>query len=112
MREDIDCGIMEYKCRKCEKPFVRAKDAAYHEKRCGECFCSICNKKFICQISLQKHLKIHQQTYKCQICSKIFSNQYNLRRHMNVHSKNKEFSCQHCNAKFTLKAHQKRHEKI
>ena len=41
MREDIDCGIINYECRICKTSFSRAKDAAYHEKKCGKCTCSI-----------------------------------------------------------------------
>lgn len=111
MRKDIDCGIMEYKCRKCKASFTRAKDAAYHQKKCVECKCSICNKIFTCELALKQHMNIHEKKYECETCHKAFSTKYILTRHTKVHSKQKDFACNYCNSKFTSKYNQKRHEK-
>ena len=111
LREDIDCGIVTYKCRRCSASFTRAKDAAYHEKRCEECQCTTCCKVFSSKLSLARHMNIHSAKYECETCHKTFATKHILVRHTKVHSKDKDFTCHSCNAKFKTKFSQERHEK-
>ena len=83
----MDCGIIKYECRKCGKSFGKAKHATYHEKTCGQCICTICNKNCSSKIAFLKHMNVHEESYKCETCNKVFSTKYNLTRHGKVHSK-------------------------
>lgn len=113
VKEDEDCGIAQYICKKCHKSFPRAKDASYHEKYCEEGMCNICSKKFLNRLALKRHMAIHEGKYKCQTCQKSFSGQTSLKRHVKVHTgtQKKEFACRLCDAKFTTKSNMTRHVK-
>lgn len=113
VKEDIDCRIVEYKCKKCQKSFPRAKDANYHQKHCEEAICTICSKTFLNRLALRRHMAVHEEKYKCQTCLKSFAGQASLKRHIQVHSgtQEKEFACLFCKAKFTTKSNMIRHVK-
>ena len=113
MKEDIDCGIVELKCSICEKLFPRAKDLAYHEKKCEKCVCNICKKEYSNKLSLRRHMVIHDKKYECQVCKKSFAGQGSLNRHAKVHSvsKEKDHACPHCSATFGIRSNMVRHLK-
>ena len=85
---------------KCSASFTRAKDAAYHEKKCEECQCTTCHKIFSSLLNLEKHMNVHRGNYKCETCHKAFATKYTLVRHTKVHSKESDYACHFCNAKF------------
>lgn len=45
----------------------------------------------------------------CKFCSKRFSISKNAKVHLRVHTKERPFSCNHCNQKFSYKSTLKQH---
>ena len=99
-------------CSKCTKTFKNRRDKVYHERRCGNCVCSFCEKSFPHKLKLKLHINVHEEKYKCQVCNKVFTTQQGLTRHASSHDKSLEgYSCDICQQKFTLKPNLTRHMK-
>ena len=111
-REDRDCGLRSFSCKKCKKEFKREKDLRYHESSCGEivCYHTNCGKTFKDAILLKKHLKTHEENFVCEVCGKSFGVLQTYKRHIDTHE-NKQFECQVCGKKFRTKGNMVRHQK-
>ena len=74
--------------------------------------CSDCDKSFIFENSLSKHIKADHEkdSFNCDNCDKSFNYQSNLIRHKNIkHAPKVSYKCNQCEKhfmyKFTLKKH-------
>lgn len=72
--------------------------------------CKQCEKKFLFQHQLKRHLATHDPNMKiksdnvCSICQKVYGSPTNLRRHIEtVHLKIKSFFCTICSKNFSQK---------
>ncbi|CAL4079611.1 unnamed protein product, partial [Meganyctiphanes norvegica] len=78
-------------------------------KRVGEkqYQCSQCDKAYMFQHNLQKHMRIHTgvKPYLCKYCDNAFSHEISLRDHMKTHKiQEKRYPCNHCSKTFTRKS--------
>lgn len=79
--------------------------------------CEYCNKTFLFQSRLERHLLIHTKLklFKCIYCSSSFSLKANLKVHIRIHTGTKPYKCPFpsCTKSFTqsnnLKVHLKTH---
>ena len=78
----------------CSEIFGSIKDLNIHHKQDhGIVKCTICNKYFSTQSSLDKHSYTHGELkFNCELCGKCFPFQSRLDQHMLVHINNK-LSC-------------------
>jgi uncharacterized Zn-finger protein len=115
-RDNKTCSV----CLKESKDkYAREKhEAIVHKQECQKFKCDICPKSFVCQSSLDYHVKKHQQLVEkptCELCGKQFASSGSLKRHTNIAHKTddlptKIFSCD-CGQKFSLLSNLKRHKR-
>ena len=79
--------------------------------------CTVCEKGFKCQVSLNKHVRhthVNERIYGCDICGKMFKSKIVLRCHLQCHTDIKPFKCKvcghRCRTKFNLEIHQATHD--
>lgn len=98
-------------CNTCEKTFNSNKEKSKHD--CGvrtekQTFsCIICNKIFIQETTLKKHMKSHlslpvkehNKEFVCETCGKIFYDKKVLMQHNTAHQE-RNFECNICGKKF------------
>ncbi|KAJ6633995.1 Transcription factor grauzone [Pseudolycoriella hygida] len=89
--------------------FSRALNHIFHHLNPDAYRCDICDKRFPCKHSLQRHMRDHVPAYsalvhKCEICkNRIYKTAACLTQHMRLkHSpdEDKKFHCQQCSKKF------------
>ena len=99
------------KCEICEKEFQTNKGLKYHfniihDLKKGEYQCNICQKNFIIQSLVTKHVKnVHEKKryHKCELCGKAFTKAGHLKTHINsVHNGQKYYKCNSCENSFIL----------
>lgn len=70
--------------------------------------CEKCDEKFVLEIQLTKHVKIHEENrpYPCKYCSKAFKRLAHLRLHVNnIHLHKRPHKCTQCKAAFVQRSH-------
>ena len=68
--------------------------------------CNICGKRFINNLALEGHMKIHvilEDTYDCHICRQDFKQVLGLTEHVYMHDKGGDHTCPHCQKDFTAR---------
>ena len=65
--------------------------------------CSSCDKTFIDNSNLLKHMTTHsgEQTFQCSFCYQTFSNKNNLLKHLKVHTVDKQIKSSSCDQYFS-----------
>ena len=58
--------------------------------------CKICDKGFISQCKLDKHMKSHSNKFSCDVCEKSFTKESKLTLHMRIHNGEKPHECAIC----------------
>ncbi|MCK5894057.1 MAG: C2H2-type zinc finger protein [Endozoicomonadaceae bacterium] len=98
-----------FHCNICNTPFKKLHSLMRHnrfihnEKRIASFQCDFCNKSFLSDIFLQRHLRGHtgEKPFQCDICDKRFSQSSNFLVHMRLHPGKTPFPCDLCNKSFT-----------
>ena len=98
-------------CPKCEKTFSDKYHIRRHMKSHGtrKFVCDVCDRKFIEQCALKKHIKsVHLgNRFSCNHCNFVATTSLNVKLHLaNVHNFTEDFkfSCQHCDKKCVSKS--------
>ena len=118
--EEVHLKRLVYKCRLCNKSFVRLRGMDRHESICNHKQCNICQASFNHRDDLIKHNKnVHGEstqftsveTFQCSICKKSFSRKDKLNEHKKEVHQGQRFKCPQCSASYTQKAKLKNHMK-
>lgn len=67
-------------------------------------FCEVCEKGFTRKQSLNRHVKVHDESTKvftCTFCPKSFRTTANLKRHLISHTGEKTQFCPECDASYS-----------
>ena len=75
------------------------KESVQKRKKVTNCLCEICNKSFSSKLTLENHMKIHndERTYECDACDKKFVCDSHLRNHKKTHETDQNsVKCPHC----------------
>lgn len=109
----------QIECKPCNMVFVnfqtlKAHNSLKHSED-GQQMCYICGKEFSSKLSLQRHLRLHnQQMYTCNICSKNVSTKASFQDHMERHKPERErkykFYCAYCGKGFSVKSNYEDHQ--
>lgn len=78
----------------------------------GEIKCEKCEKLFVLQSNLDRHMSIEHNEkdfYQCVECHHYFNTKDSLIEHMAIHPLTQPYSCKVCNKKFTRRYHLDRH---
>ncbi|XP_072173385.1 uncharacterized protein [Diadema setosum] len=112
---------MTYTCSTCNKVFdtltnYRLHIKYMHKNRAnGKVFeCEICQRTFHNEVTFIAHKYIHGDKYACEVCGKPHGSRRAMEAHLNrEHTKDKLFSCDHCDKVYydlrTLKHHMRLH---
>merc|ERR1712045_561272 len=90
----------------CMKNYVKNNEYDTLEK---DIICNICERKFTRKQNLLKHQKkqhntVENEKVKCHKCGKQYANESSLKSHnYTVHKEDKDFICNMCEKKFTVK---------
>ena len=97
----------------CMKNYVKNNEYDTLEKNCKkkseDIICNICERKFTRKHNLLQHQKkqhntVENEKVKCNKCGKQYANESILKTHnYTVHEENKDFICNMCEKKFTVK---------
>ena len=117
--ENIMPGPFECKEINCGVRFTSEKKLLHHEKRehGKQHVCSICNKLFISESQLKKHVLIHtgEKPYKCSVCQKAFTQKSHVTFHTStVHNKGTKakFQCGDCGKSFVTNGVLSKHKML
>jgi len=101
-------------CEICQKK-LNIKSMKLHLKKHNEEAsheCPKCNKKFLIEAQLRRHIKIRHDKelpFKCEICGKGFTGRSQKEEHVARHSGGKLYTCDLCGISVSQKPHLKRH---
>ncbi|GFS19221.1 zinc finger protein 665 [Elysia marginata] len=78
-------------------------------------FCGICERSFMKEKDLQRHMRFHSSEnpeLTCEECGKSFKDSSNLKRHVRIHADTRPFVCEFCHRGYcdnwSLRKHQSR----
>ncbi|CAG9864862.1 unnamed protein product [Phyllotreta striolata] len=81
------------------------------EKKMYKNVCKICNKSFVKNSLLERHVRVHsgEKPFKCNICEQRFTQKGSLQIHLMKHTGTKPHACTLCPAKFNQKGNLRVH---
>ena len=80
-------GTKAYKCKKCDREYVRKYERNRHQRVCGSHLmstleCNVCNKQFAKPANLSVHKAVHEsKVFTCENCDKTFKYITGLYKH-------------------------------
>lgn len=112
----------QIECKPCNRIFINFNTLKAHNDlkhaEDGQQICNVCGKEFTSKMSLQNHMKLHnQKLFTCEICNKSMSTKTSFNNHMERHKPEKDrkyrFYCAFCGKGFSVKSnfddHQNKH---
>uniref|UniRef100_A0A8D9EDI4 Zinc finger protein 268 n=1 Tax=Cacopsylla melanoneura TaxID=428564 RepID=A0A8D9EDI4_9HEMI len=113
---DVKEEAGEFACDLCEKTFVDNFHLKRHVKTHSEKVytCTHCNIEYSVKREYNRHMKIHDgvKTLLCSVCSKTFTDRVKFNRHMRAHEGIKPFQCNVCGESFTQRSNLNIHLRI
>lgn len=110
-------GDIKHRCPECKMLFNLLKSLlrhcqTVHGEKGHQVHCTLCNKSFPTQISLENHSKTHNmESFTCLLCNVSLKGRPSYNRHMARHQSLKKVPCLHANCKdmfydkFAMKTH-------
>ncbi|XP_053309474.1 zinc finger protein PLAGL2 [Spea bombifrons] len=111
-------------CPECSKHYStkhgHRRHLALHAAASGDLSCKLCLQVFRDSQAVLDHLKSHsrrtsggskEKKYSCEHCDRCFYTRKDVRRHLVVHTGRKDFQCHFCLQRFGRKDHLTRHLK-
>ncbi|XP_049690918.1 PR domain zinc finger protein 15 isoform X3 [Accipiter gentilis] len=107
-------GIKEYECKECHRKFAQKVNMLKHYKRhtgIKDFMCELCGKTFSERNTMETHKLIHTgKQWTCSVCDKKYVTDYMLQKHIQLtHDKVEAQSCQLCGTKVSTRASMSRH---
>ena len=102
-------------CHVCKKSFPTHSSWLNHNlKHTKEYICGICNKSFLWQGKLSKHMSMHieKDLLQCDICNQTFRGLHLLEKHKKTHLCTKTAPCDKCNRTFKNLSSLEKHKLI
>lgn len=102
-------------CPDCEKSFLSARQLERHMASHWPKSCSVCNKEFTDQKTMDSHMRtkhLSKAPLQCNQCLKSFSDRKCLRRHKLIHAGQRPFKCRVCGKGFNDVSAKKGHERL
>ena len=99
------------KYQDCDDIFSQKGDSNYEEKKSFKC--TICDKSFIDEAGLLRHIAVEHEVkipFKCSKCDQILNDKTLLQRHLNkIHGIKEDLYCNICDCSFRLKKSLRKH---
>ncbi|XP_077335981.1 PR domain zinc finger protein 15 isoform X2 [Lithobates pipiens] len=107
-------GIKEYECVECHRKFAQKVNMLKHYKRhtgIKDFMCELCGKTFSEKNTMETHKLVHTgKQWTCSVCDKKYVTEYMLQKHVQLtHDKVEAQSCHLCGTKVSTRASMSRH---
>ncbi|KAM5180930.1 PR domain zinc finger protein 15 isoform 1-T1 [Mantella aurantiaca] len=107
-------GIKEYECVECHRKFAQKVNMLKHYKRhtgIKDFMCELCGKTFSEKNTMETHKLVHTgKQWTCSVCDKKYVTEYMLQKHVQLtHDKVEAQSCHLCGTKISTRASMSRH---